>query len=184
MQETGQGSRQGARSGLRRGRSSSSSTSTAHGPAERQELLDEVLRWKPGSAAYGVAGAQTNREPQRARRALGRVVAAVLLAPCLLVFGCGWYGAGAAGLDEMRREARADRLVHQTIDAIAAWSFDSVSAMDGASILEHASREHSDFRVDLAVTPNRSGLLEVQAVLRDNRTSREMARFVTYRGRG
>jgi hypothetical protein len=147
------------------------------------DLVDRVMQWNPGSATYGVDGVHVRSEPGRGRRALARVVAAALVAPCLLVLGCGWYGAQAAGADELRREARADRFVHQTIDAIAAWSFESVVTLDGASLLENTTREHSDFRVDLAVTPARSGLLEVQAVLRDNRTSREMARFVTYRGR-
>ena len=69
------------------------------------------------------------------------------------------------------------------MQALDAYSFESLHGMDGSAIHEAGSPESSDFEVELAVTPSASGMLRIEAVLRDTKTRRKLTQLVTYRGR-
>ena len=101
----------------------------------------------------------------------------------LLAFGAGMMGSRYLDVEALKRSTRVDRLLARTLDGISAYSFEAISEMDGRSILEKTTTGNSDYRVDLAVTPARDGLLKIRAILLDNRTSREVTRVVTWRGR-
>jgi hypothetical protein len=116
-------------------------------------------------------------------RMLFEVLLCTLLFPVLWFVGAGMLGAWFVDVDGHRRAARAELLVHDTTAAIAAYSFDAVKLLHGASFLDAGTRAESEFRVDLEVAPERQDLLRVQAVLRENASSREVGRVTTYRGR-
>ena len=115
---------------------------------------------------------------------LAQVVISVVLLTVGLVVGAGYFGANYLKVDDARRLANAEDLFEQTLRAIAAYSYEEVSLMDGSSFQDGATPESSNFKVNLAVTPASSGFLKVDAILLDKETQREIRRFVTYRGRG
>ena len=115
---------------------------------------------------------------------LAQVVISVVLLTGGLVVGAGHFGATYLKVDEARKLANAEDLFEQTLRAIAAYSYEEVSLMDGSSFQDGATPESSNFKVQLAVTPASSGFLKVDAILLDKATQREIRRFVTYRGRG
>ena len=115
---------------------------------------------------------------------LAQVVVSVVFLTVGLAVGVGHYGANHLEVDEARRLANAEDLFEQTLRAIAAYSYEEVSLMDGSSFQDGPTPETSNFKVNLAVTPASSGFLKVDAILLDKATQREIRRFVTYRGRG
>lgn len=153
-------------------------------PATRRDSSHDVNAWISSSGAYGAEPLRRQPQRGRGRAALVQVLLTVAVLTTALAHGAGRYGAAATNLSEMRRADRGQHLVHDTMEALAAYSFDTVSMMDGSSVMDKATPEASDFRVDLAVTPAADGMLTIKAVLKDNRTSRELSRLVTYRGRG
>ena len=152
--------------------------------ATKRGSSHDVDAWISSSGAYGAE--PLRRQPQRGRggAALVQVLIMASVLTTGLAYGAGQYGASATNFSETRRAGRGQHLVHETMEALAAYSFDTVSMMDGSSVMDKATPESSDFRVDLAVTPAADGMLTIRAVLKDNRTSRELSRLVTYRGRG
>jgi hypothetical protein len=135
------------------------------------------------SSAYGLTPPFRVKEPGRGRRVLRDVVLFSLLFPAFLAFGAGQLGATQVDLDAWRRMARAEAIIGQTMDALAAYSFEAVSAMNGSSIGDGHLDGAAGYRVDLSVTPSPSGILQIQATVFDERTSRAVSRFVTWRGR-
>ena len=123
-------------------------------------------------------------EKDRGRRVLGQVVLSMIFWCGLLAFGAGMMGSRYMDVESLKRSSKVDQLLARALDGISAYSFDAISEMDGHSILEKPTAEDSDYRVDLAVTPSSDGLLQIRAILLDNRTSREVMRVVTWRGRG
>ncbi len=148
-------------------------------PTEQQSsLADHSV-----SDAYGLVCPKQRCESGRGRRVLSEVLFSSLLFSAILAFGAGMCGARHIDTGSWRQAARANHLVDEAMDALAAYSFEAVSRLDGSCIHDHATAAASDYRVDLAVTPAAEGLLQIKAVLLDNRTSREITRFVTWRGR-
>ena len=150
----------------------------------RPLLRDAAEPTTSASSTYGRVSPLRRSEIRRGRRVMLQVLGTIVACTALLGFGAGMLGAQWVDLSTISRSDRAEDLVAQTIDALAAYSFDTVSSMDGSSIHDHPSPEQSDYRVDLAVTPAANGLLQIRAVLLDIRTRREVTRFVTWRGRG
>ena len=120
----------------------------------------------------------------RGLEVLAQVVLSAVLLTVGLAVGAGHYGATYLKVDDARRLANAEDLFEQTLRAIAAYSYEEVSLMDGSSFQDGATPETSNFKVNLEVTPAASGFLKVDAILLDKATQREIRRFVTYRGRG
>ena len=137
-----------------------------HHPAHLSEL-----NWTPSRRGRGL-------------EVLAQVVLAVVVLTAGLAVGAGHYGAQHLKVEESRRLARAEDLFGQTLRAIAAYSYEEVSLMNGSSFQDGATEETSAFTVELAVTEASSDFLKVDAVLFDKNTHKEIRRFVTYRGRG
>lgn len=116
-------------------------------------------------------------------RKLRRVLLASLFTTVAFAAG-GLLGARWLGTDEVLRQERGAALVQETLSALGAFPFDQVAALDGSVLPENGDPERAELRVDLAVKPAKEGVLEITAKLMDNRTSRELSRQVTYRGRG
>ncbi len=136
------------------------------------------------SAAYGQRPPHRASEEGRGRRVFSQVVFAMIACCALLTFGAGLLGSQYVDLEDLKRHTKVDSVLAKTLDGLSAYSFDSLAEMDGHSILENPHAGDSDYRVDLAVTPASNGLLKIRAILLDNRTSREVTRVVTWRGRG
>ena len=137
-----------------------------HHPAHLGEL-----NWTPSRRGSGL-------------EVLAQIVVAVVALTVGLAVGVGHYGAQHLRFEEARRLASAEDLFEQTLRAIAAYSYEEVSLMDGSSFQDGATAETSAYTVELAVTKASSGFLKVDAVLFDKTTHKEIRRFVTYRGRG
>jgi hypothetical protein len=144
---------------------------------------DVVPELQPvGSGVYGLRNV-LRTEPRRGRKVLGAVVAATFVFPALLALGFGTFGVQWFDQPGVHRAARADRFVQESLAAVAAFPFATVARFDGQAWHDQATPQTSDFRIELKVQPSSESLLQVDAVLKDARTSRELARHVTFRDR-
>lgn len=100
-----------------------------------------------------------------------------------LLGGAGQHGGRVLDLDGMNRAARAERLVDDTVAALAAYPFATVAGLHGCSMHEREQVEGSEFKVELAVTATSTGSLKIEGVLRETRSRRAVSQFVTYRDR-
>ncbi|MEZ5963246.1 MAG: hypothetical protein R3F56_05295 [Planctomycetota bacterium] len=100
-----------------------------------------------------------------------------------LLGGAGQHGDRVVDLVAMNRAARAERLVDDTVAALAAYPFATVAGLHGCSMHERERVDGSEFKVDLAVTETSTGSLKIEGVLRDTKSQRAMSSFVTYRDR-
>ena len=136
-----------------------------------------------GSGHYGSKPPRFRREPDRGKK----VLCEVLLVAFVLTLGLAGVGGQYAAENwnglEAHRQDRASELLRETVQALDAYSFESLHGMDGSAIHETGSPETSDFKVELAITPLASGMLRIEAVLRDTKTRRKLNQMVTYRGR-
>lgn len=101
----------------------------------------------------------------------------------LLLGGAGQHGGKVMGVAELERAARAQRLVGDTVAALAAYSYDTVAGLHGCALHERERADRSEFKVELAVTPTSADSLRIEGVLRETRSERMVTQFVTYRGR-
>lgn len=127
--------------------------------------------------------AAPNGDSVHGLRGLFEVVVAALMFT-LLLGASGEYGAMIVDVDADRREQRGDELVAATRDAISACSYESLAVLGGTWFTGTATPGASEFRIDLDVRRAENGKLRIQASLFDNRSSRVVSQFVTYRGRG
>lgn len=116
--------------------------------------------------------------------ALARVLFWVLVIPSLVALVGGQLGCSYLPVEEAHRLARAEDLLVDTVNAVAAYPFDEVARMDGSAFQGGCEGRRSDFKVELAVTRASEDMLKVSAVLWDLRSSQEISRLITYRGRG
>lgn len=100
-----------------------------------------------------------------------------------LLGGAGQHGGRVLDLEAMNRAARAERLVGDTVAALAAYPFATVAGLHGCAMHERERVEGSEFKVELAVTETSTGSLRIQGVLRDTRNQQAVSQFITYRGR-
>ena len=127
-------------------------------------------------------------KPRRVRRAsLGlflRALASTVMVTGLAVLG-GEYGGRVWDSGRLERAEREATFVRDTEAAIRAWSFDALDGLNGRTFHSRATAAESEFRVELELVSaghDDSGV-RVRAVVRDNRTSEEISRIVTFRGR-
>jgi hypothetical protein len=144
-------------------------------------------RWDAAAAGLGIANPALPRnmpivrEPFCSRAAVRSALWTALLT-CLLG-GAGQHGAQVVDVDGQLRAARAERLVGDTVAALAAYNYETVAGLHGCSLHEHEQSESSEFRVELAVTAVSAGSLKIEGVLLETRSRRAVTQFVTYRGR-
>lgn len=100
-----------------------------------------------------------------------------------LLGGAGQHGGRVLDLEAMNRAARAERLVGDTVAALAAYPFSTVAGLHGCSMHERERADRSEFKVELAVTEMSTGSLKIEGVLRETRSRRAVSQFVAYRGR-
>ncbi len=144
--------------------------------------FDELTFEQP-STAYGAVAPELREEPKRGWKVLGQVLAGVLFSAALLSFGAGQIGSGIVDVEQGRRDRRADHVVDETVQLLAALPYDDVAGMNGASLPDNESTGHTDFRAELSVTAVERGL-QVQVDLIDARTHELVREFVAWRGRG
>ena len=135
------------------------------------------------SGAYGLAPPRKREEKGRGFNVVLEVLLCAAVFCALLTFGAGLIASRHIDIESWLHAAKAQAMVDQTLDVLAAYSFETVSEMNGSSLHEYNAADLGDYRVDLAITPSTSGMLRIQATLFDTRTSRAVSRFVTWRGR-
>lgn len=149
---------------------------------QRRDLIDTELTLGHGTV-HSVYGREAPIVRERCcwRAALRSLVwTAVLTA---LLGGAGQHGGRIVDLEGMWRAARAERLVDDTVAALAAYPFATVAGLHGCAMLERERAEGSEFKVELAVTQTSTGSLKIEGVLRDTRSQQAVSQFVTYRDR-
>jgi len=127
-------------------------------------------------------GPPTAVERGRPVAALVECVACTAALLALLVFGAGRLGARVMDVENRGHDARAEAVLEKTREALAAYSFDDVSNMNGTSLSGDAVADRPGFRVDLTVSPSPSGL-QIEATLFDTRTHQALSRLVAWRAR-
>lgn len=100
-----------------------------------------------------------------------------------LLGGAGQHGGLVVDVEALDRAARAERLVGDTVAALAAYSYDTVAALHGRAVHERERADSSEFKVELAVTATSAGSLKIEGVLVETRSRKPVSHFVTYRGR-
>ena len=136
-----------------------------------------------GSGHYGSNPPQLRKEPDRGKKVLFLILAVAVIWTLLLAGVAGQYGADMWGALDTHKKNRAETMLKETVKALGAYSFENLPKMNGTSVHQASTPEHSDFKVEIAVTPSASGLLKVRAVLTDTKTRRKLTQMVTYRGR-
>ena len=122
-------------------------------------------------------------EPSRGRKVLFQIVVAALVLMLGLAGLAGEYAAKHSRVLDEHRRGRAAKLLRETVESFDAYSFDHVSTLDGAAVHESGTPERSDYKVEIAVIPSGTGLLQIKAILRDSTTLQRITETVTYRGR-
>ena len=126
----------------------------------------------------------------RVRRELDRgktVLCEVLLVAVMMMLGL----AGVAGqfvsdrwtTTHSYRQSLAQELLHETVQAVHAYSFDAVASLHGTVVHDSGNPRYSDFKVEIAVTPSKGDKLCIKTVLRDTKTLGKITELVTYRER-
>ena len=100
-----------------------------------------------------------------------------------LLGGAGQHGGRVVDIEGLERTARVQRLVGDTVAALAAYSYETVAGLHGRALHERERADSSEFKVELAVTPTSAGSLKIEGVLLETRSRRQVSQFVTYRGR-
>ena len=136
-----------------------------------------------GSGHYGSYPPLLRKEPDRGKKVLFLILAVAVIWTLALAGVAGQYGADLWGALETHKKNRAESMLKDTVKALNAYSFEMLSNMNGTSVHEASNPEQSDYKIEIAVTPSASGLLKIQAVLKDTKTRRKLTQMVTYRGR-
>ncbi len=106
----------------------------------------------------------------------------MLVATTALGLCCGKFGAGLVDLESGRAGPRAERVVAQTLNLLAACPLAEVEALHGTSIPASSAGGAADWRIDFTVSPLQSGY-RIVATLVDQKTVTAMREFVAWRGR-
>ncbi len=112
-----------------------------------------------------------------------RVLFWALVIPSLMALVGGQLGCSYLPVEESHRMARAEDLLVDAVNAVAAYPFEEVARMDGSAFQDGCEGRKPEFKVELAVTRASEDMLKVSAVLWDLRSAQEISRMVTYRGR-
>ncbi|MHC4918250.1 MAG: hypothetical protein ACYTKC_01530 [Planctomycetota bacterium] len=135
------------------------------------------------SAHYGLKTPRIRKELDRGKKVFCEVVLMALASMLGLAGIAGQYAAEHSSALESYRRGRAHDLLHETVQALHSYPFDSLPEFHGSAIHEADSPEHSDFKVEIAVTASENGRLRITTVLRDTKTRQQITELVTYRGR-
>lgn len=136
------------------------------------------------SGLYGLDGAPNTRAFGLGLELLSRLMVFSAVVTFGLAVLCGELGSKLVKAEELRRVARGEAWLDSAVDAVLALPLQSVRALDGASWCDGERGESSDFRVDLRVTAQKDGRIEVLGQLVDSRTGAFGRRFTTHRGKG
>ena len=143
----------------------------------------DPLVLRSASAHYGLKTPRIRKELDRGKKVFCEVVLVALASMLGLAGIAGQYAAEHSSALESYRRGRAHDLLHETVQALQSYPFDSLADFDGAAVHEADSPEHSEFKVEIAVTPSENGVLRITTVLRDTKTRQQITELVTYRGR-
>jgi len=148
--------------------------------------LFEARRQRSQEGTTGVHSAYGRQAPLLPERCCSRAAWRSLLWTVVLTAllgGAGEHGGRVLDLEAMNRAARAERLVEDTVAALAAYPFATVAGLHGCSLHERERADRSEFKVELAVTATSTGSLRIEGVLRETHSQRAVSQFVTYRDR-
>ncbi len=135
----------------------------------------------PASAHYGSKVPRVRRELDRGKT----VLCEVLLIAVMMMLGlggiAGQYVANRWDTTHAYRRSLARELLQETVAAVEAFSFRDLGRLQGAVISDTGNPHHSDFEVEITVTPSKDGRLCIKASLREAKTLGPIAERVIYR---
>ena len=86
-------------------------------------------------------------------------------------------------VNDAQRMDRASIFLETVMEDLAAQPYANLLAFDGNHLTDRATAAQSMYGVDLTVFQSAVDLVQIQAVLRDERTGRELGRATTLRSR-
>lgn len=127
------------------------------------------------------------RRARTRRRVLGLSIVEVTIAIAILFTGLMAAARTLASsvnvVNDARRTGRAALFLETVMEDVAAQPYADLLALDGNQIADGDTAAESSFRATLTVFQSAVDLIQVEAVLADARTGREMGRVTTLRSR-
>ena len=111
-----------------------------------------------------------------------RVVATTAIVASALVFGIGLLGSRLVDLDAGRATSRVESVVAQTMDLIAASTFEEIERLHGTALPATACGGAPTWRIEFAVSSQSTGC-RVDATVVNTETRAALRQFVAWRGR-
>jgi len=111
-----------------------------------------------------------------------RVVATTAIVASALVFGIGLLGSRLVDLDAGRATSRVESVVAQTMDLIAASTFEEIERLHGTTLPATACGGAPTWRIEFAVSSQSTGC-RVDATVVNTETRAALRQFVAWRGR-
>lgn len=156
-----------------------------------------VLRWNDPLAEGGLGGGRgmgmrhqagargrrTHRRPERRGLTLLEVTIALTIVATVLMVSVGAFGSSIKAVNSAQRRSRATVFLQTIMEDVSAQPYDNLLAFNGNRFMDQATAARSNYAVDLSVFVVSLDLEQVQGVLTDLRTNREIGRVTTLRSR-
>ena len=119
---------------------------------------------------------------RRELEAIARIAAGALA--CILFLGlvAGGLGAKLIDLEALSAARRVDALIASATESVAAYSYDDLAKMDGATLTRDLLSARHRLQVDLNVAPDIArGGLQIEAIVFDSRLRQALTSVVIWR---
>lgn len=110
------------------------------------------------------------------------IISAALLAILFLALASS-FGMNLKSVSTAKDMVQATLFLETTMQSLSAQSYDNLLAMNGNQFYSRTDATDSKYRIDLAVFTSQVDLLQVRAVLSDNKRNMELSRIMTNRSR-
>ena len=111
------------------------------------------------------------------------VTIALTIVCTILVAAAGGFWTSISAVKTAQKTSRATVFLETVMEDLSAQPYDSLLAFNGNRIYDQAAAANASYSVDLTVFLAAVDLEQIQAILTDLRTNREVARLTTLRSR-
>ena len=108
---------------------------------------------------------------------------ALAVVSTVLIASAGAFSSSLSSVNSSQRRSRGMVFLQTVMENLGAQSYDNLLAFNGNRIYDQATLGASTFYVDVTVFTAATDLDQVQTVLRDMRTNREIGRVTTLRSK-
>jgi hypothetical protein len=150
-------------------------------PAGAEPPPPDPLAFAPASAHYGSKVPWIRRELDRGKTVLCEVLLISVMMVLVLGGIAGQYVVNRWDTTHAYRQSMAQQLLHETVEAVEALSFGDLGRLHGVVVSDTGNPQHSDFEVEITVTPSKDGKLCIKTSLRETRTLGLIDERVIYR---